>query len=46
MKKIIRIVSALALSSFTQQVFTSNEPCLEGSNDCNLVKLSHKTLLY
>jgi len=41
-KKIITIVSALALSSFTQQAIANNELCLASNNDCTFVLLSTK----
>ena len=42
MKKFICIVSALALSSFTQQAIASNELCLASTNNCTFVLLSTK----
>ena len=41
-KKIISIVSALALSSFTYQASASSELCLVSNNDCTFVLLSTK----
>jgi beta-lactamase class D len=40
--KIICIVSALALSSFTHHAIASNELCLASTNDCTFVLLSTK----
>ncbi len=42
MKKVISMVSALALSSFTHQAIASNELCLASNNDCTFVLLSEK----
>lgn len=42
MKKIICIISALALSSFTGQAIASNELCLASNNDCTFVLVSTK----
>ena len=42
MKKVIHIISALALSCFTHQTLASNELCLASSNDCTFVLLSEK----
>jgi len=41
-KKIITLVSALVLSSFTHQAIASNELCLVSHNDCTFVLLSTK----
>jgi len=41
-KRIICIVSALALSSFTHQAIASNELCIASTNDCTFVLLSTK----
>jgi len=41
-KKVISIVSVLALSSFTHQAVASNELCLASNNDCTFVLLSEK----
>jgi len=41
-KKVISIVSVLALSSFTHQAVASNELCLVSNNDCTFVLLSEK----
>lgn len=42
MKKIISLISALALSSFTHTVYASNsELCLASNNDCTFVLLSN-----
>lgn len=42
MKKIISIVSVLALNGFIHQAVASNELCLASSNDCTFVLLSEK----
>ena len=42
MKKVICIVGAFALNSFTPQAIASDELCLASSNDCTFVLLSEK----
>ena len=42
MKKVISIVSVLALSSFTHQAVASSELCLVSNNDCTFVLISEK----